>query len=70
MVHSAGEGGDKRKGRRVSGRMSFLQGDVIMRRIMRAAIRDLKERLLAQRQRCAKCSMNVCDLEVPACKVI
>ncbi|CAG0985604.1 hypothetical protein METP3_02336 [Methanosarcinales archaeon] len=70
MVHSAGEGRNKRKGRRVSGKLSFLQGEVIMREIMIAAVRDLKEHLLAQRQRCAKCSMNVCDLEVPACRVI
>jgi hypothetical protein len=41
-----------------------------MREIMIAAVRDLKERLLVQRQRCAECTMNVCDLEVPACRVI
>jgi hypothetical protein len=40
-----------------------------MREIMIAAVRDLKEQLLAQRQRCAKCSMNICDLEVPTCRV-
>jgi hypothetical protein len=39
-----------------------------MREIMIAAVRDLKEQLLAQRQRCAKCSMNICDLEVPTCR--
>jgi hypothetical protein len=39
-----------------------------MREIMIAAVRDLKERLLAQRQRCAECAMDVCDLEVPACR--
>jgi hypothetical protein len=33
-----------------------------------AAVRDLKERLLAQKQRCAECAMDVCDLEVPACR--
>ena len=54
----------------MSCRMSFLQGDVIMREIMIAAVRDLKERLLAQRQRCSECEMEVCDLEVPACRVI
>jgi len=70
MVHSAGEGRDKRKGGRMSSRMSFLQGDVIMRETTIAAIRDLKERLLAQRQRCAECAMDVCDMEVPACRVI
>jgi hypothetical protein len=70
MVHSPGEGRDKQKSRRMSGRMSFLQGDVIMRETTIAAVRDLKERLLAQRQRCAECAMDVCDLEVPACRVI
>jgi len=35
-----------------------------------AAVRELKERLLAQRQRCAECAMDFCDLEVPACRVI
>ncbi len=54
----------------MSGRMSFLQGDVIMRETTIAAVRDLKERLRAQRQRCAECAMDVCDLEVPACRVI
>jgi hypothetical protein len=34
------------------------------------AVSDLKERLLGQRQRCAACAMDVCDLEVPACRVI
>jgi len=43
---------------------------VIMREIMIAAVRDLKERMLTRRQRCAECTMNVCDLEVPACRVI
>jgi hypothetical protein len=70
MVHSAGKGGDKRKGNRMSCRMSFLQGDVIMRETIIAAVRDLKERLLAQRQRCAECTMDICDLEVPSCRVI
>ena len=41
-----------------------------MRELMIAAVRDLKERMLVQRQRCAECSVNVCDLEVPACRVI
>ena len=50
--------------------MSFLQGDISMTEIMIAAVRDLKERLLVQKQRCAECAMNACDLEVPACRVI
>jgi len=29
-----------------------------MREIMIAAVRDLKERLLTQRQRCAECAMD------------
>jgi hypothetical protein len=41
-----------------------------MREIMIAAVRDLKERLLAQKQRCGECAMDVCDLELPACRVI